>query len=182
MGWETKASSRENTWKTALQNDFIRGIYPNIRRGYDVRHISFLFGVSQSQVTRTFIALVSRLARCLGQTTEWPSKAFVMGNMPKSFSSYPNNRGIIDCTEFKVQNPFRPRAQKAAWSSYKHSNTCKLLVCIMPSGAVTFLSKVYNGAVSDVAIVEKSNFVELMTLWQTKDSIVDTFCYPSELH
>ena len=42
----------------------------------------------------------------------------------------------------------------------------------MSSGAVTFLSKVYNGAVSDVAIVEKSKFVELLTLWQTKDSIV----------
>ena len=110
-------------YKMTLFEEYILTLV-RIRRGYDVRHIFFLFGVSQSQVTRTFIAWVSLLARCLGQTIEWPSKVFVMGNMPKSFSSYPNTRGIIDCTEFKVQNPFRPRAQKAAWSSYKHSNTC----------------------------------------------------------
>ena len=45
------------------------------------------------------------------------------------------------------------------WSNHKHANTCKLLVGVMPSGSITFRSKVYNGAVSDAAIVERSGSV-----------------------
>ena len=37
-----------------------------------------------------------------------------------------------------------------------------MLVGIMPSGAITFRSKVYNGNVSDAAIVERSSFPDVV--------------------
>lgn len=133
-----------------------------IRRGYDTRHIAYLFGISTSQVTRVFVTWVNVLSRCLGQTIKWPTSEMVTANMPPSFCDYPKTKAIIDCTEFRVEKPFRPKAQRATWSSYKHANTCKLLVCIMPSGAITFISKVYNGGISDAQIVEKSGLLDLI--------------------
>ena len=35
-----------------------------------------------------------------------------------------------------------------------------VLVGIMPSGAITFLSKLYSGSISDPAIVKQSKFVD----------------------
>ena len=73
---------------------------------------------------------------------------------------YPRTRCIIGCTEYFVEKPLRPAAQRQTWSIYKHSDTFKQLVGIMPSGAFTFLSKVYSGSVSDLQIVKKSNFLD----------------------
>ena len=86
----------------------------------------------------------------------------VGNNLPASFKAYPCTRVVIDCTEFYVQKPFRPLAQRATWSHYKHANTFKLLVGIMPSGAFTFLSDLYSGSISDIDIVKKSGFSDMI--------------------
>ena len=41
----------------------------------------------------------------------------------------------------QMEKPSRPAAQRQTWSAYKHSNTIKTLIGIMPSGAITFLSE-----------------------------------------
>ena len=66
-------------------------------------------------------------------------------HIPNSFSKYPGTRVIIDCTEFFIEQPSSPSAQKATWSDYKHHNTVKLLVGITPSGAFSFISKLCLG-------------------------------------
>ena len=72
---------------------------------------------------------------------------------------YPRTRCITGCTEYFVEKPLRPASQRQTWSMYKHRDTFKQLVGIVPSGAFTFLSKVYSGSVSDLQIV-KSNFLD----------------------
>ena len=131
-----------------------------IRRGYDTYHLSYLFGVSQSHVCRIFTAWVNFLHKCFGQLLIWPSQELVRKNLPDSFKFYERTRVVIDCTELYVEKPFRPLAQRLTWSSYKHANTFKLLVGIMPSGAITFLSKLFSGSVSDAAIVKNSGLIE----------------------
>ena len=158
----TPGRQRKRKRKTlSLYEEFLLTLI-RIRRGYDIRHLAYLFGVVPSHVTRVFVAWVNLLSLCLRETIKWPSTEAATSNMPKSFKDYPKTKGIIDCTEFKVQKPFRPAAQKATWSNYKHANTCKILVCIMPSGAITFISKVYNGSISDANIVEKSGFLDFV--------------------
>ena len=51
-----------------------------IRRGYDINHFSFLFGISQSHVCRIFITWVNFLAKCFEQLIIWPSKQLVKEN------------------------------------------------------------------------------------------------------
>ena len=130
-----------------------------IRRGYDTRHVAYLFGVSQSVTSKIFLSWCKLLANALKHVLVWPSKELVSHNMPESFQLYPRTRVIIDTTEFHVEKPFRSHAQKLTWSNYKHANTFKLLVGIMPSGAITFLSRLYSGCISDMHITEQSGLL-----------------------
>jgi len=45
--------------------------------------------------------------------------------------------------------------------SYKNHTTVKGLVGIAPSGAITFLSQLYSGSISDREIVERSGILDL---------------------
>ncbi|KAK2550373.1 hypothetical protein P5673_028886 [Acropora cervicornis] len=62
--------------------------------------------------------------------------------------------------EIKVEKPSAPSSQKVTWSDYKSHNTFKLLVGITPSGAFSFISDLYSGAISDRAITIKSGLLE----------------------
>ena len=130
-----------------------------IRRGYGTRHAAYLFGVSQSLTSKIFLSWCKLLANALKHVLVWPSKEIVSHSMPESFQLYPRTRVIIDATEFHVEKPFRPHAQKLTWSNYKHANQFKLLVGIMPSGAITFLSRLYSGCISDMDITEQSGLL-----------------------
>ena len=90
----------------------------------------------------------------------WPHREIVKVNLPLPFSRYPRTRAIIDCTEYFIQKPIRPAAQKVTWSSYKHSNTFKQLIAISPSGTIIFLSKIYTGSVTDAKSVQDSEFLQ----------------------
>ena len=116
-----------------------------IRKGFDVRHMSYLFGISPSHVSRDFTLWVNILHTCLKTLLRWPTQDIARANLPKAFAAYPRTRCVIDCTEFAIKKPFRPAAQKQTWSFYKHSNTAKLLTAIHPCGTIIFLSTVYVG-------------------------------------
>ena len=56
------------------------------------------------------------------------------------------------------------------FSSYKNHTTLKGLVGISPGGAVTFISQLYTGSISDREIVRRSGFLDLP--FDDKDSIM----------
>ena len=70
--------------------------------------------------------------------------------MPKDFKElYHSTRCVIDCTEIFIEMSTTYRSQSATFSNYKHHNTAKRLIGIVPSGAVTFVSELYTGRCSD---------------------------------
>jgi hypothetical protein len=70
--------------------------------------------------------------------------------MPPQFKDqYPNTRIIIDSTEVYIQRPSNPHAQQLTFSSYKNHNTAKALAGITPSGAISFISPLFGGSISD---------------------------------
>jgi len=73
-----------------------------LRRGYDNKHLSYLFDVSESHVCRIFLAWVNLLSQCLSQLIIWPTKEIVKSNLPSTFTNYPRTRAIIDCTEYFI--------------------------------------------------------------------------------
>ena len=80
----------------------------------------------------------------------YPSWHTVKKYMPESFKEqYPNTRLIIDATEFGIEWPSLLVSQAATFSVYKNKNTVKVLIGIIPSGAIVFVSPMYEGSISD---------------------------------
>ena len=93
----------------------------------------------------------------------WPSRDLVQTYMPRSFKDlYPSTRVIIDATEIFVETPSLPELQQMTFSSYKNHNTFKALVGISPGGAVTFISKLFCGSISDRELTKRSGLLELL--------------------
>ena len=83
--------------------------------------------------------------------------------MPDSFKRlYPKTRVIIDCTEIFVETQSSLEVQALLWSEYKHHTTFKVLVCITPNGAISWISPAYGGRSSDKFIVTDSGFLDLL--------------------
>ena len=82
--------------------------------------------------------------------------------IPKPFQSFSNLRGIIDCTEFYIETPFRVASQRSTYSSYKSRNTFKALISISPLLHINFISKLYTGSISDKEIVRQCGFLQLL--------------------
>ena len=79
-----------------------------IRRAYDTRHIAHLFGVSQSHVSRIFIAWCKFLAMCFRPLLKWPSSLLVISAVSKDTGYYwcdgiPHREAIqATCTEINL--------------------------------------------------------------------------------
>lgn len=127
------------------------------------QHLGDIFGVSESTISKTVTTWVCLLAKIFnGTLLRWPSCEDVKRKFPRSFKKCPDTRVIIDATEFFIEKPTYPCAQKATWSDYKHHNTIKQLVGIAPSGAFTFISELWSGSTSDHKIVLESGLIDLL--------------------
>ena len=90
--------------------------------------------------------------------------------MPPQFKElYPRTRAILDCTEIFIEKPSELNIQSSTYSLYKHHNTFKLLIAISPSGAVTFVSDLYPGSISDKQLTLRSG---ILNLFQPGDSLM----------
>ena len=130
-------------------------------RGFALQHLSHLFGVATSTVSRIFTAWVNFMYLKFAQINIWPSREAVTKTMPEVFKDkYPSTRVIIDCTEIKCEMPSSLLLNTELFSSYKNHMTLKGLIGIAPNGAVTFISQLYTGSISDREIVIRSGFLE----------------------
>ena len=112
-------------------------------------------------VSKTFTTWINLLWHIFKKVlVVWPSKVQVRKHLPKSFSKYPRTRVIIDCTKFFIEKSTQPSAQKITWSDYKTHNTFKLLVGICPSGAFTFVSKLWSSGICDRNITQKPGLLD----------------------
>ena len=131
-----------------------------LRRGFSELHLAHLYGVAQSTISRLFVTWVNFMYLKFGQICIWPSQQTVRETMPSTFTAkYPKTRVIIDCTEVRCEMPSSLLMNSELFSSYKNHVTLKALVGISPSGAITFISQLYTGSISDREIVTRSGFL-----------------------
>lgn len=71
-------------------------------------------------------------------------------------TKFPSLRVILDGTEIKCEKPSVPVAQQATFSSYKNTNTVKVVLGSTAGGLNSFLSDAYGGSASDRQIVDRS--------------------------
>ncbi len=137
-------------------------VFMRLRLGLLEQDLAERFRVSVSTVSRVLITWYNVLAVHLKELIVWPSKEIIAANKPQCFQKFPNTRIILDCTEFHIEMPSSLVNQSLTYSSYKSHNTFKLLVGISPKGAVTFLSRLWGGNVSDKQIVKESGLLDLL--------------------
>ena len=132
-----------------------------LRLGLLELDLAFRFDISQSSVSRITVTWINLLYHSLKAIECFPPWHVVKKYMPDVFKSeYPNTRLILDATEFSVNRPSSLLSQACTFSAYKNRNTVKVLVGITPSGAVSFVSEVYEGSVSDRKLVEVSGLLD----------------------
>ena len=143
-----------------------------LRLGLTLKYTGWLFGITKSTASRYIITWANFMYFKLGCIPIWPTKQQVRNSMPQCFKdTYPKTRVVIDCTELFCQRPSSLTIQSSLFSFYKHHVTYKGLVGISPSGAITFVSELYDGSISDVEIVRRCGFLE-KKLWEEGDDVM----------
>ena len=67
---------------------------------------------------------------------------------------------IIDCFEVFCNQPTSLEVRAQTWSNYKHHNTIRFLIGVMPRGVISFLSAAWGGRGTDKTITLGSNFFD----------------------
>ena len=132
--------------------------------------LAVAFKVSPSTVSRTVITWANFLYFTLGRLPIWPTRAQIQRHLPPCFKlMFPNVRVILDCTEIFVEVPSSLVLQSEVFSSYKNHTTWKGMFGITPAGAVSCVSALYCGSISDKEISRCSGIIELL---DSKDDIM----------
>uniref|UniRef100_A0A3B5R2U2 THAP-type domain-containing protein n=1 Tax=Xiphophorus maculatus TaxID=8083 RepID=A0A3B5R2U2_XIPMA len=87
----------------------------------------------------------------------------IRAQLPEDFKEFPDIQVIVDCTELKCQTPASPLLQSEMFSKYKSHCTMKGLIGMAPHGAVTFVSSLYEGSISDKELFMRSGLANLLT-------------------
>ena len=125
-----------------------------------VRDLAFRFEISMSTVSHYVTIWICFLYHHLKELDRTPSVEQVMGTLLKSFrQQYPTTYAIIDGSEIVIQTPSDLHVQSSTWSQYKHHNTAKFLIGCTPNGAVSFISQVFVGSISEVELTKMSGFL-----------------------
>ena len=135
-----------------------------LRRGYSIDTMAHFFGIAPSTISTTFTTWIQLLYCHFNDYRQhmFPERQHFKGNLPRVFKTFKNIRCTIDCTEFFVQMPRDFRRQGNLYSSYKGTHTFKCLIGVAPNGAIVCVSDLFEGSISDRAIVEKSGFLNYM--------------------
>lgn len=133
FGSTPKKSGPQRTLSS--KDEFVRTLM-KLRLGSINADLADRFGISQTTVSKIINTWVRFLANELKCLIHNPPKEIAMQHLPKKFTAqkYRNVRHIIDCTEMFIETPKDPKLKTATWSDYKHHQTLKVLVSIMPCG------------------------------------------------
>ncbi len=131
-----------------------------LRRNITVTVLANVFGISHTTASRIIMSWILFLGKELEFLVNFSTVADLSDlTYPKAYRGIRNLRGIIDCTEFYIETPYRLPSQRSTYSNYKSRNTLKLLLSISPIAHINFVSSLFTGSISDKEIISKSGFL-----------------------
>ena len=78
--------------------------------------------------------------------------------------NYHNTYAIIDASEFFLETLSDLRLQSSTWSNYKHHNTATLLIACTPNGAISYISSLYVGLISNVVLTHVPGLISKLPM------------------
>ena len=161
-GSKEKASRKRKTKLDPLNQFFLMLI--KLRLNLREKDIALRFGITTSTVSKYFITWISFLHKHLAELQWTPTREQVKCTLPEAFrEKFPDTYAIIDASEVFIETPCDLQYQSSTWSNYKHHNTAKFIVSCTPNGAISFVSPLYVGSISDVELTRVSGFIEALS-------------------
>jgi len=136
-----------------------------LRRGFALEDIAMMFGVScsfASKVFYTYIQLLYLQFVRLREKIFTPRGAQPKSSLPRCLKPFTNYRVTLDVTSIKIQAPYHYRQQGNTWSSYKSENCVNYMVGCNKSGGTSFVSRGFEGAISDIELFAKSGIIDML--------------------
>ena len=131
-----------------------------LRLNLKTKDLADRFGLSATVVSRYSTTWICFIYHHLGEIDWMPSVEQVAGTLPHAFKEkYPSTFAIIDGSEIFRETPSDLHMQSSTWSQYKHHNTVKFLVACTPNGAISYISPLFVGSISDVELTRVSGFL-----------------------
>ena len=129
--------------------------------------MAYMLNVSESTMQRIFVAWIVFMETIFSRINLRPDKNFLAHTMPEIFikTGHGLTDMVIDCTEFKLQQPSNYDLSTLTFSNYKNTHTGKALLGISPNGIGLVFSEIYPGSISDSNITEKSEVIN----WVNED-------------
>ena len=132
-----------------------------LQRNLTVAVVANVFGISVPTASRIIMSWIVFSEKELEFLVNFQTRSELSGlKYPKAYREIPSLRGIIDCTEFYIEAPYRLPSQKSTYSSYKSRNTFKLLISISPIAHINFVSNLYTGNISHKEVIRQSGFLD----------------------
>ena len=123
--------------------------------------LGYRLGLHQTTISRIFHKWIDIMFIRLKPLIKWPNREELQKSMPMDFRvNYKKCVVIIDCFEIFCERPYPLKARAQTYSDYKHHNTVKFLIGIVPQGVITFISKGWGGRVSDKYLTEHCGILE----------------------
>ncbi|CAM4625785.1 unnamed protein product [Leuciscus chuanchicus] len=132
--------------------------------GCTQRELGHRFKIHRATVSRIIVTWANFLYSLLGSVCTWMSPAAVKANLPQDFhGSYSDTHVVLDCTELGCQTPSSLLVHSEVFSHYKSHCTFKAMVGMSPHGALTFVSALFEGSMSDREVFRQSGITSLLT-------------------
>lgn len=142
--------------------------------GLEQRDLAERFGINQSTVNSIITTWSHFLYYILGSMRIWLPVENIREHLPAEFTDYADTTVVLHRTELRCQCP----SSRLLSSRQSH---CRLkgLLGVAPHGAVTFVSPLYAGSISDEHMVRESGLLSLlkrgMAVVVDRDFLVDDF-------
>lgn len=145
--------------------------YMKSKQNFSYSSLAIMFRYSPEHSRQVFFDTLRILDKYLVEAAiVWPSKQEISGNLPTCFGGFENTRVLLDCTEILVEEPENLSSQINTSPLHKNAQIMKFLTGFSPAGNITYISKMYDGHVSDSVIFTES--VDLHTLLEPGDAIM----------
>ena len=123
--------TRHRSRKLDAQNQLFLTLV-KLKLNLKLTDLAFRFGLSKSQISRYLTTWICFLYH-LKEISWIPTVCQVSGTLPTAFrAKFPNTYAIIDGSEIFIETPSDLHMQSSTWSQYKHHNTAKFWLPVLP--------------------------------------------------
>lgn len=114
------------------------------------------FSIHHCTVSHIINTWINFLYTLLSAVEIWMCPEYIKKTMPEMFGPYSDTQVIVDCTKLLCEVP---SSSLCKFSTY---TTLKAMVGVSPHGAITFVSCLYSGSISDGDLLKASGIIRLL--------------------